>query len=99
MDGDEDGFEPGLLALFEQTKNADIPPQIWGKQWFDGFWSSSSAAQDNAYAGSDASCMRQAQFAFVRSDPFQFSPGFVAWREIDPQTPSVSRLVAHGAWL
>lgn len=88
------------LALFEQTKDPEIPIQIWGKLWFDGFWgSSSSLVQDNAYAGSDVSCVRHWQAAFTRVDAFQVTPGFVAWREVDLLNPSVSRIVAHGAAL
>jgi hypothetical protein len=87
------------LALFQQTKNDDMPLQIWGKQWVAGFWGSASVAQDNTYAGSDASCVRHLRSAFTRADPLRFSPGFVAWREVDPETPSVSRIAAHGAAL
>ncbi|HEY3494244.1 MAG TPA: hypothetical protein VGK73_06145 [Polyangiaceae bacterium] len=88
-----------VLALFEQTKNEDVPLQIWGKQWFDGFWSEASLAQDNGNVGSDANCQRHFRYSFVRDDPFGFSPGFVVWREADPADPSETRLVAHGASL
>jgi hypothetical protein len=87
------------LVLFEQRKSLELPLQIWGRQWVDGFWGSSSVAQNNGNAGSDASCGRQLQSAFPRANASHFFPGFVAWREVDPGNPSVSRLVAHGVSL